>query len=209
MKIIRLIHNEGHAVDQALRVLEAGGVAVVPTDTVYGMVGAADNEIAIKTLFAIKKRDREKFVLLFVKDIAQARTIAYISDVKARFLEKIWPGAVSIIFQHKAKLASNISGDDTIGMRMPAHSFVSILLEKWGRPLAQTSANISGGPPAKNIAEILAYFESHEPKPDLIIDAGEIIGMPSTVINFVRDAPLIVRSGIMTKMELDMLAGGK
>ena len=166
MKIIRLIHNEGHAVDQALRVLEAGGVAVVPTDTVYGMVGAADNEIAIKTLFAIKKRDREKFVLLFVKDIAQARTIAYISDVKARFLEKIWPGAVSIIFQHKAKLASNISGDDTIGMRMPAHSFVSILLEKWGRPLAQT---FPAGHPQRILRKFLHISNRTNQNPILLL----------------------------------------
>lgn len=209
MKVIRLLHNETHALDQIVRVLDAGGVCVVPTDTVYGIVAAADNEVAIEKFLAIKERPREKIPLLFVRDVAQARYFAYISDKKARFLEQMWPGAVTVIFAHKGKLFSFLSGDGTVGMRIPNHSFLAAVLDRIERPLAQTSANISGGAPAKNITEILAYFESHEPKPDFIIDAGEIAGAPSTIINFVHDMPLIVRSGMITKSELDALVNGE
>ena len=209
MKIIGLAHNGDHALLQTVRVLDAGGVCVVPTDTVYGIVADAGSEAAIEKLAATKEWRGERSLLVFMQDIAHARQFAYISDAKARFLEKIWPGAVTVLFQHKGKLAPNISGGDTIGMRMSGYSFVRDLLEKLKRPLVQTSANISGGPPAKNIAEIFRYFEAHDPKPDLIIDGGEIAGAPSTIINFVHDMPLIIRSGVVTKSDLDALLGGE
>ncbi|MBI2053365.1 MAG: threonylcarbamoyl-AMP synthase [Candidatus Sungbacteria bacterium] len=188
------------------RTLMAGGIVIAPTDTVYGTLGDAANERAIRAMFAIKRRPEEKAFPIFVRDIASARRYAYISDEKAKFLERVWPGAVTAVFQHKSKLPTLLTGGrDTIGIRMPDHQFLLKLLAELSAPLAQTSANISSESPAKTAEEAIRYFEKSEIKPDLVIDGGTVPGVSSTVIDCTGVSPLILRTGIMTKQELDHL----
>lgn len=187
-------------------VVKGGGVAAVPTDTVYGLICDARNEAAIRRMFAMKQRPEEKVFPIFVKDIAAARYYGYISDAKARFLEKVWPGQVTVVFQHKEKLPRVLRGDkDTIGIRLPDHPFLLELLGRLDFPLAQTSANISENPPARNAAEVAAYFEKEEARPDLIIDGGPTLGTSSTVVDFTGNEPIILRAGPITKSELDRI----
>lgn len=186
--------------------IRAGGVAAVPTDTVYGFVADAGNEEAVKKIFAIKKRPHEKALPIFVKDIAAARRYAYISDAKTRFLEKIWPGPVTVVFHHKEKLPAVLTGEqDTIGIRIPDHTFILALLARCEMPLAQTSANISAQPPAKTAAETSAYFENEDNQPNLVVDGGPLAGTSSTVIMFTGTEPIIHRTGIVSKEDLDAL----
>lgn len=190
----------------AEQIIRAGGVVVCPTDTVYGLIADATNKAAVEKIFAIKKWPREKALPIFVKDIAMARQCAYISDVKARFLEKIWPGPVTALFHHKEKLPYLLTaGSDMIGMRVPDHAFLRKLLEKMNIPLVQTSANISGMPPLLAPEDIEHIFSKGEIRPDIFIDHGIFTGTVSTVVNCTRTSPLIVRSGMMTKKELDEL----
>lgn len=194
------------ALAEAKRVLTEGGVVIAPTDTVYGILGNAGNERAIRAMFAMKRRPEEKAFPIFVKDIADARRYAYISDQRAKFLERVWPGAVTAVFQHKGKLPALLTGGrDTIGIRMPDHQFLLKFLAELPAPLAQTSANISSEPPAKTVEEAIRYFEKSDIKPDLVIDGGTVPGVSSTVIDCTGVSPLILRSGIMTKQELDRM----
>lgn len=189
-------------------VIRGGGVAVVPTDTVYGLIADARNEDAIRKMFAIKKRPQEKAFPIFVRDISMARQYGYISDAKARFLEKVWPGAVTAVFHHKEKLLALLTGGkDTIGIRTPDNAFILELLARFGRPLVQTSANVSDMPPAKNADEILRYFKDAEAQPDLMVDAGDVSGASSTVIDFTGVSPLILRSGNVSKTDIDRMLG--
>ena len=189
--------------------IRAGRVAVVPTDTVYGLVCDARNEQAVQKMFAVKKRPDEKAFPIFVKDIAMARRYGSISDAKARFLERVWPGALTAVFHHKEKLPAVLTGGgDTIGMRMPDHAFLLELLARLELPLAQTSANISGMPPAKTAAEVAAYSENSPDQPDLIIDGGTAPGISSAVIDCTGVSPLILRSGIVSKADIDRMFGG-
>lgn len=193
------------AVAKAVDTLQSGGIVIGPTDTVYGIFGNAENEEAIKKIFALKQRPQEKALPIFIKDIVMARQYAYISDAKVKFLEKIWPGAVTVIFHHKRKLPKILTGGkDTIGLRLPNRSFLKELLARLDFPLAETSANVSGKPPAKNLKEIEEHFNLQELKPDLVIDAGEIFGSPSTLVDFSRDQMRLVRIGWMNKSELDL-----
>lgn len=188
--------------------IEKGGVVAVPTDTVYGLVCDARNEDAIKRMFAMKGRPQEKAFSVFVKDIAMARRYAYISDAKTKFLQRVWPGAVIAVFHHKEKLPAALTGGkDTIGIRIPDHPFLSALLDRLDFPLAQTSANISVMPPAKNADEIVGYFKDAVTEPDFIVDAGEFSGAPSTVVDCTGASPLILRSGIVSKMDIDRMLG--
>lgn len=185
--------------------MRSGGVVVGPTDTVYGIFANATDSKAIKKIFEMKGRS-QKPLLIFVRDIAMARWYAYISDIKAKFLEKVWPGAVTVIFHHKEKLPKILTGkSNTIGIRMPDHAFLSELLERLDFPLAQTSANASGKPVARNIREIKEYFKQQKIKPDLIIDGGELPDNPSTIIDLTRDKAAILRTGVVSKEELEKM----
>ena len=187
-------------------ILRAGGVAIVPTDTVYGIIADATNEEAVKKVFLLKQRPLEKSLPVFVKDIAMARWFAYISDSKAQFLERIWPGDVTIVFHHKEKFPSILTGGgDTIALRIPNHKFLLQLLTQLDRPIVQSSANIAGFPPAKNIEELRMYFSSRDPQPDLVVDAGMIQGNASTILDFTHSDLRVVRTGLITKEELDRI----
>lgn len=196
------------ATEHAAGVLRAGGVVVAPTDTVYGLLCDGTNAVAVEKMFAIKHRPQEKAFPIFVRDITAARRYAYISDVKARLLAAVWPGAVTAIFHHKEKLPAVLTGGrDTLGIRIPDHQFIAALLAKMDMPLAQTSANISDAPPARTAADAAAYFEGRETKPDLMVDGGEVSGVSSTVVDCTGASPLILRSGIVSKADIDRMFG--
>lgn len=198
--------NEQEISEELIRILTSGDLAVVPTDTVYGLVADATNEAAVRRMFAMKQRPEEKVFPIFVKDIAVARYYGCISDAKARFLEDVWPGPVTVVFQHKDKLPLVLTGDkDTLGIRIPDHPFLSRLLGRLDFPLAQTSANISDRPTAKTAAEVAAYFEKEKEQPDLIVDGGSLHGASSTVIDFTGKEPIILRAGPIAKSDLDAL----
>ena len=191
---------------EAVQVIRVGGVVAVPTDTVYGLIADVSNPDAVRRIFAIKGRVPEKALPVFVRDIAMARRFAYISDAKAEFLEKMWPGQVTVVFQHKEKLPKVLTGGHTtLGMRMPKHPLLIALLEKLGVPLAETSANPSGKPAARSAARVKEYFRDAEHQPDLLIDGGETGRSPSAVIDFTGIEPLVLRSGATTKGQFDRL----
>lgn len=207
MNIIELREDTfSHAISEAARVLRSGGVVISPTDTVYGILGDATSESAVSKMFALKNRPAQKAFPVFVRDIAMARRYAYISDAKARFLEQAWPGPVIAVFQHKEKLPKVLTdGLDTIGLRIPDDPFLAELLKRIDAPVAQTSANISNEQPAETIEQIKRYFEKSKIGPELVIDRGELAGKPSTVIDCTGAAPIILRTGMVTKEELDEL----
>lgn len=184
-----------------------GGIAIIPTDTVYGIVGDARDEKTIETVFRIKRRPEEKAFPVFIGSIKDARRWAYIADAKAEFLEHVWPGQVTVIFQKKEALPPILTGGkETIGMRIPDSPFLARLLSFFDFPILQTSANISNEPPAKTRDEVLHYFRD-EPAIGICVDGGDLPGVPSTVIDFTSDHPLLVRSGLVTKIQLDRLLG--
>ncbi len=197
-------HKE--ALGHAEEIIRRGGIVVMPTDTVYGLLCDACNEGAVRSMFAMKQRPDEKVFPIFVKDVAMARQYAYISDAKAGFLEKVWPGPVTAVFQHKEKLPAFLTGGkDTIGIRMPDNEFILELFARLGSPLAQTSANISGEPAAKNAEEVKKYFASTSRGPDLLIDGGQTPGTSSTVVDCTGVSPLILRTGPVSKADLDRM----
>lgn len=206
MEVITLQDNQEEAIEKAEAVIKNGGLIAVSTDTVYGIIGDAANKNVIEALYELKRRAKEKAFPVFVRDIAMARWFAYISDAKARFLENIWPGAVTVIFHHKEKLPERLTaGKVTIALRMPHAPFLLALLARVNVPLVQSSANISGMAPAKNAQEIIASFEGQTCKPDLIIDGGEVAGSASVIIDFTGNKPILIRSGLMNKNDIDAL----
>ena len=206
MEIISLQENQEQAFEKAEAIIKDGGLVVVPTDTVYGIIGDTTQGKTIERLYELKQRPQENAFPVFVKDIATARWFAYIADAKARFLENVWPGSVTVVFHHKEKLPQMLTADkDTIALRIPKHPFLMALLARINIPLVQSSANISGMPVAETMQEIATLFEHKKEKPDLLIDGGKIFGAPSTIIDFTTNNPKITRSGLMKKEDIDAL----
>jgi len=187
------------AVKKAIEYLERGQVLVCPTDTVYGLLADATNDKAVERVFSIKKRDRNKAVPVFVKDITMAKKYVKMDKEMEKFLEEIWPGkiTVALIKKENSGLSKNISiKKTTVGLRVPNYKLVNEILTKFNKPLIGTSANISGKPSTTKIAEVYKYFEDQEVKPDLILNAGDLpYNVPSTVVDFSQDKPKIIRRG--------------
>jgi len=160
--------------DKIVTALKNGAVLVCPTDTVYGLVCDATNKKAVKIIFEIKKRDKSKPLPIFVKNMEMAKNLAFINKDQEKILNKKWPGKFTFVLKNKNSIKFYGADKDTIALRIPKYKFLNNLLEKFGKPLAETSVNISGQPALIKIKESIEVFENKDDRPDIIIDAGDL-----------------------------------
>jgi len=180
--------------DNAIKIIKKGGVIICPTDTVYGFIADATNRKAVEKIYKIKKRQSEKPLPVFVRDIKMARELADISKDQEKVLKKYWPGKYTFIL--KIKKIIKLYGQDkkTIALRIPKYKFLNNLLKKINKPLAQTSVNISGERELKKIKEIIVKFENNKNKPDLIINSGNLSkSKPSKIIDLTGIGKKVLR----------------
>lgn len=174
-------------IKRALKAIKEGKVLVCPTDTVYGLICDLKNKKVVQRLYKIKKRPKNKPFPVFVSDIEMAKKLADIDPRQEEFLKKVWPGTVTAILKSKRKKG-------TIGIRVPNYEWLLNLVKQLGRPLAESSANISGRPASTKIKEVLKQFEERKYQPDLVIDAGNLKkSKPSKVIDLTIWPPKILR----------------
>ena len=160
MKILKITKkNFKEIIKITVEAIKEGKAIICPTDTVYGLLCDATNRKAVGEIFKIKKRPKGKPISIFVKNIKMAKKIAKINKNQEKFLKKVWPGAVTAVLKPKKTLPENIfQGKNTIGVRVPNYKLIIELINKIHRPLAETSANISGKPASTKIKEILRQF---------------------------------------------------
>jgi L-threonylcarbamoyladenylate synthase len=170
------------------------GVLLVPTETVYGLVCDAAHEAARAKIYEMKRRPASKLLTLFFASREAVETaFPDMPETAKRFAAAFCPGPVTLIVP---------DGDAFTGFRIPDHPALLNLLKACGRPLASTSANLSGQPPAHTVDEALASLAI---PPDGVLDGGAIPpdSAASTVIKIERDgAWSILRPGPVTE---DML----
>lgn len=198
------LRESEEAIIEAAKVMLAGGTAVFPTDTVYGLGCDATNEKAVEKIFKIKSRDDRKPLSVMVRDLEMAKKVAQIDSRLEKALNLIWPGAITVILPNREKLPEILTaGRFTIGLRVPDYKLSHLLAENMGRPYVATSANISGEIATTKIRSVLKYFEGRIHRPDLILDAGDLkFSQPSTVLDLTGRAPKIVRIGPVNKKKL-------
>ena len=154
------------------------GVLLVPTETVYGLVCDAAHEAARAKIYEMKRRPASKLLTLFFASRGTAEAaFPNLPDTAKRFAAAFCPGPLTLVVPH---------GDAFTGFRIPDHSVLLRLLEAYGRPLASTSANLSGQPPAHTADEALASLAI---PPDGVLDGGAIPpdSAASTVVRIERD----------------------
>jgi len=165
--------------------LDGGGVVVVPTDTVYGLAARIDRIDAIDKIFEIKNRSRDKPLPVLVRDIKQAKSLAWLPEEALKAAEERWPGSLTII-DRSVQDVSFLGGDgQSIALRVPDHRFVLDLIQQSG-PLVATSANIAGHEPGKTITQIVEQLSATTVggTVTLYIDGGIAEGSASEVISY-------------------------
>ena len=182
----------------ALEVLRDGGVVAFPTETVYGLCVDPDNPEAVKRLYELKGRDAGKACAYLLGDIEDARSLSPEFPRPARRLaDSFWPGPLTLV-------VPGTRPGRRVGMRLPSVPVARALARQFGRPLLQTSANVSGEPAALNAAGIMRSFGD---RIDLLLDAGRAEGgTGSTVV--ACDGPKfeILREGAIPAAEITAAA---
>jgi len=160
-----------------------GGVAVFPTDTVYGVCCDPDSERAAARLYELKGRPatRASAVMFFTLESALSK-LDDLHDCELLALKALLPGAVTALLANRGRRYGPACTVDpgTLGLRVPLLEDGLEALRGVGRPVLQSSANLSGRPDARSLAEVPA--ELHEGV-DLVLDGGELPGRPSTVLD--------------------------
>jgi L-threonylcarbamoyladenylate synthase len=164
------------------RCLAAGGVAVFPADTVYGLACDPENGEAVAKLYALKGRPPTQPSAVMFFDTALA--LDALPELGARtrgLLERLLPGGVTLLLPNPGARFPLACGADphTLGLRVPAAS----VLTGVETPVLQSSANLSGGHDARRLEDVPAAIRQGA---DLLVDAGELPGTPSTVIDLRR-----------------------
>ena len=178
---------------RAAEVLRAGGVVVLPTDTVYGLAAAADRPDAVARLFRLKGRAADVPVAVLCADAAQALALADpVTPAAARLSGRHWPGPLTLVMPRRRDLPWELGEPSaTIGVRCPDHDLVRSIAAIAG-PLATTSANRHGSPTPSSAAEAAASLTGAV---DLVIDGGSLEGTPSTVVDCTGERPVVLRQG--------------
>ena len=178
---------------EKIKILKAGGVGIIPTDTVYGIACPAFNESALKRLFDIKGRDEDKPPIVLISSLKDLELFGVkIGKLAKIFIKKFWPGPISIIFTIKSEL-NYLDKGKGLAIRLPNDKKVLEFLKQTG-PLATSSANFQGLPPAKNIIEAKKYFGG---KVDFYEEGGELISLPSTLVRINKGQIEVLREGVV------------
>jgi L-threonylcarbamoyladenylate synthase len=191
----RIVRDDPAGREAAIEVLRAGGIVALPTDTVYGIAVALNAPDGIERLFHVKQRPPDKAIALLLDDIAQATSIGVMTAAATALATACWPGGLTVVVAQRADVpfpAAMTGGVATVGLRVPDHAAPRALARAVG-PLPTTSANLSGVPEARDVAEILAQLGGAI---DLILDGGSAHGGPaSTVVDCTGPSPVVLRVG--------------
>lgn len=179
----RLSAAERGAIEEAARILAAGGLVAFPTETVYGLGADATNAAAIAKLYAAKGRPAFNPLIAHVPNIEAARALAAFEASSERLAAAFWPGPLTLVLPKQggcpvAELAT--AGLDTIALRVPAHQTAQALLAALGRPVVAPSANRSGHVSPTTADHVLADLAG---RIDLVLDDGPTaVGLESTIV---------------------------
>ncbi len=179
--------------EEVVEILTGGGVCVMPTDTIYGIVASALDKKAVGRVYAISNRPLDNPCIVLIDSVERIKMFnGVLSLQQERLVEKYWPGAITFVFS-----CDNISfeylhcGKKSLAFRVPDNEQLRKILEKTG-PIIASSANRNGEKFSKNIQEAKKYFGDNV---DLYVDGGECEGVASTLVSLTSDEPKVLRKG--------------
>ena len=184
---------------ELIKVLKSGGIAVMPTDTIYGMVGSALISKTVERIYEIRKRNLSKPCIILIGDIKDLEKFSIIlNDEQSKEIEKHWSSEVSQDFQLRPVSIvfdcdnKNIEylhrGTNSLALRLPRNENLRNLLNKVG-PLIAPSANLEKFPESEDIIDARKYFGD---KVDFYLDGGKITSKASKVIQLHKDGSVSI-----------------
>ena len=181
-------------IDRIVNEIDLGNLVITPTDTVYGIMADSMNYNAIKKVYEAKNRDYSKPLILLVSNKSMLyEYVDSVNDIEKELINKYMPGRLTIILKKNNKISDLVSaGSDYVGIRIPDNENLVTIIDKLGRPVISTSANISGNDTIKSIDMIdnklldkISYIE----------DGGVIDSKSSTIVKVINNKVNIIRTG--------------
>jgi L-threonylcarbamoyladenylate synthase len=174
-----------------IKILKKGGIGVLPTDTIYGLVGSALNKETVERIYQVRKREKTKPFIILISDIEDLKIFGIKpKNFQKKLIKKFWPGPYTLIFECKSKKFEYLHrGKKSLAFRVPKAKWLQRLLKEVG-PLVAPSANIAGLPFSKTIAEAKKYFNQNV---DFYFNGGKIDRKPSLIIDIRKKEIKILR----------------
>lgn len=181
---------------QAAELINAGGIAAIPTDSCYALVCHLDDKNAVERLRRLKGISEKQHLALLCKDLSELGSYAKVNNVQYRLLKSVCPGPYTFILEATKEVPKRVShpSKKSIGLRVPAHAVVQALLEHIDGALIATTLQLAGmEEPARSGWEAQEAVGNDV---DLVVDDGEYCGaFPTTVIDWTGEDPVVVRLG--------------
>ena len=180
---------------QAAQILQAGGVAAIPTDSSYALVCRLDDKNAAESLRRIRGVDDKHHLTLLCRDLSELASYARVDNKQYRLLKTATPGPFTFILEATKEVPRRLSHPSrrTIGLRVPDHKVTQDLLALFGEPLLATTLIPPGETePLNDTEDICARYDKLL---QVVVDAGACPAKPTTVIDLTSDEPVIVRVG--------------
>ncbi len=180
--------------EKVVQIINAGNLVILPTDTIYGIIGDALNKDAIEKVYVAKKREKNKQLILLVDSIDMAKKYTQnISELESHLYEKYSKYSLTIELQKKDNLPKEYNSTVTyVGVRIPYNDDLIKIIKMLNRPIFSTSANISGQPV---ITSVSLLDETLKKYMDYIYDAGDINSVASTIIKVENGKIIVIRDG--------------
>lgn len=178
-----------------VNLLKKGEIGVIPTDTIYGIVGSALNPQTVEKIYTLRKRAKNKPFIILISSLDDLKKFGIkLTKEQEVFLKKIWPNPVSVILPCQLKKFIYLHrGKNSLAFRIPKNDKILDLLKEAG-PLVAPSANYEGQKPSENIGQAKKYFGD---KVDFYIDGGELTAKPSALIELSDAGVKVLRSELM------------
>lgn len=191
----------------AVQILANGGLVAIPTETVYGLGAAINNEISIAKIFTVKGRPHDHPLIVHLANIDQLHLVAHnIHPDAIKLARACWPGPLTLLLQRSEKVPMSITGGrDTVAVRIPDNAFTRQLIIDLGSPIAAPSANRFGKVSPTTAQHVCDDLQNDV---DLIVDDGaSSIGVESTIVDFSVSPPQLLRPGGIPIEDIEQILG--
>jgi L-threonylcarbamoyladenylate synthase len=203
----------GRDASMAAELLLAGQVLILPTETVYGLCADATNDDAVARLYAAKGRPRDNPIAMLVPDAPTVLAHCPVKEPAARDivtrLSEFWPGPLTILLPHGDRFSEVLTaGSPFAGFRVPDHPATLDILHKTARPVAATSANLSGDPSPRSAPDAVRALTANAELVDGYVDGGPCgVGVESSVVRIAEDGSgiFIMRQGALGPRDFERI----
>ncbi|OGH17782.1 MAG: threonylcarbamoyl-AMP synthase [Candidatus Levybacteria bacterium RIFCSPHIGHO2_01_FULL_40_15b] len=182
-------------IEKAIEILKGGGIVIFPTDTAFGIGCRIDDERAVKRLFEIRKRPKEKAVPILASSIRMVHEYVEIIDLDIlELMKKYWPGGLTLVLNCRTEKVPNLvrGGGETVGFRIPNHGSLLKVITKVGVPILGPSANFAGGKTPFASSDLDPNLLG---KVDFVLRGRCKIKKPSTVLDATVRPWRVIRQG--------------